>query len=83
MKMIVDAKKLKRLIDKEFNGSTPKAAKAFGVEYSHLYRVVNGAKNGGSKVLGGLMSYCTGKNLNFNDYVFLTKPLSINKTKTG
>ncbi|NPV27090.1 MAG: hypothetical protein HPY81_06500 [Firmicutes bacterium] len=81
MKMKVNVDALRELIKQKFNQSVPQAAEAFGIDYSYLFRVLSGEKDGGPKLFGGLFNYCNNNNLNFNDYIFLNQPLNNGKTK--
>ncbi|MGI6649596.1 MAG: XRE family transcriptional regulator [Bacillota bacterium] len=61
MKMKINVDTLRELIRTEFNNSAPLAAKTLGIDYSHLYRILKGEKDGGAKILGGLFFYCKKK----------------------
>lgn len=66
----------------EKNGwSIPFLADELGIDYTYLFRILKGEKNGGSKVFSGLYQLCNKENLNIEDYIFLDKPLSVNNGK--
>lgn len=69
--------------DKEW--SIPELANRLGLDYSYFFRILNGERSGGGKLFGGLYRLCKEENLNVDDYIFLTKPLSANNglRKTG
>ncbi|HBX22622.1 MAG TPA: hypothetical protein DEF34_03140 [Desulfotomaculum sp.] len=71
-------------LSKEMNWSIPELAKKIGVDYSHLFRVLNKDKGAGVKLLSGVYNLCLEYGLDVNKYIFLNKPLSannVNRTK--
>jgi len=52
--------------------STPELAKRLGIDYSYLFRIINGEKKGGGKLFAGLYRLCREENLDFNNYIFFS-----------
>jgi transcriptional regulator with XRE-family HTH domain len=52
--------------------SIPELAKRLGIDYSYLFRVINGEKKGGGKLFAGLYRLCREENLDFNNYIFFS-----------
>lgn len=78
VRLEVKVEALKRLASSK-GWSVPELARRLGVEYSYLFRVLNGEKGrGGGKLFVGLYRLCGEENLNFEDFVFLPAPLSTN-----
>lgn len=63
--------------------STPVLAEKVGVEYSYLFRILNGKKNGGAKLFVGLFKLCKQENLKVEDYIFLNESLSTDNIETA
>lgn len=81
--MKINTEALKSLAG-EKGWSVPELAARLDVEYSYLYRVIHGEKNGGSKLFGGVYNLCKNENLDVEDYIFFNEPLSANnKTSTA
>ena len=75
-------------LSKEMNWSIPKLAEKIGVDYSHLFRVLNKDKGVGIKLVSGVYKLCLEHGLDANKYIILNKPLSTNndsetKKRTG
>ncbi len=58
--------------------SIPELANQLSINYSYLYRVLNGEKSGGAKLFIGMLFLCRQENLNIDDYIFLNRSLSAN-----
>ncbi len=63
--------------------STPELARRLGIEYSYLFRVLNGQKGGGSKLFTGIYQLCAEEQLDFKAFVFLPSPLSANNDQAA
>jgi predicted transcriptional regulator len=53
------------------NWSIPELAKRLGINYSYLYRVIRGEKQGGAKLWSGIYVLCKQEGLSIEDYVFM------------
>ncbi len=73
--MQVNIKALLSLAD-EKGWSTPELARRLGINYSYLYRIIRGSKNGGLKVIYCLYKMCSQEGLNFNEFIILPATLS-------
>ncbi len=62
-------------------GNYREFARQLGVDVAQLHRVMNTDSNAGPKFLGKFMIYCNHHQINFNDYIFLDKPLHANNKK--
>ena len=72
-----------RKLAKQRDWSIPDLAKMLDLDYSYLSRVMNNEKNGGTKVFAGIYALCKQEGLDVDDYIFLAKPLSVDKSKTS
>ncbi|MBQ3413964.1 MAG: hypothetical protein IJH39_01150 [Clostridia bacterium] len=69
--MILNMKSLLRLLKEVFNNNQTEMAKAFGVERSHLNKVLrSNGKGAGATMCGAIIKYCNRNNLNVDDYIF-------------
>ncbi|MCL6561212.1 MAG: helix-turn-helix transcriptional regulator [Firmicutes bacterium] len=68
--MEVDIVALKALAD-EKGWSIPELARRLNINYSYLFRILNGEKKGGFKLVTGLYKLCLNEGLNFNTFIFL------------
>ena len=73
---------LQHLMDERFNSSYTKLSKAIGVDVAHVYRVLVKNNTPGLKFFNWLMKWCTDNQLDYREYIFLPKPLTISKSKT-
>ncbi len=82
----MDLKKsaLQQLLEEWFNSSYTKLSRAIGVDVAHVYRVLVKNNTPGLKFFNGLMKWCTDNGLDYREYIFLPKPLTVvsNKTET-
>ncbi|HBQ25496.1 MAG TPA: hypothetical protein DD791_03795 [Syntrophomonas sp.] len=53
------------------NWSIPELAKRLGVNYSYLYRIIQGEKQGGAKLWSGIYSLCKQEGLSIEDYIHM------------
>ncbi|NLX02920.1 MAG: helix-turn-helix transcriptional regulator [Syntrophomonadaceae bacterium] len=53
------------------NWSIPELAKRLGINYSYLYRIIRGEKQGGAKLWSGIYVLCKQEGLSIEDYVFM------------
>lgn len=58
------------------NWSIPELAKKLGVDYSHLFRVLNKEKGAGVKLFSGVYNLCREEGLDADEYIFLSSALS-------
>lgn len=63
------------------NWSIPELAKRLGVNYSHLFRVLNKEKGAGVKLFTGVYNLCQEEGLDAKQYIFLSEPLSADNGK--
>jgi hypothetical protein len=77
----INIKSFKKLIKAKFKNNLHECARALKVNPSTVWRVVNENSNAGTKFLGNLIEYCNSNDLNFNDYIFLNKPLRATNSK--
>lgn len=68
-----------KLFDENFNASYAEASRQLGVASAQIYRIINNKTNSntGAKFFGKLITYCDTHKLNFRNYIFLPKPLTI------
>lgn len=71
--MLVRVEKLREL-QEEKKWTLPEMAEKMALEYSFLYRVMQGQRNPGGKFLSGLMLLCMDEGLKFEQYVEFPKP---------
>ncbi|MCX7923976.1 MAG: hypothetical protein N3B21_18475 [Clostridia bacterium] len=69
--MKLNITKLVQLMDKYCNGNYAYFARELGVDTSHLHRFINNGVGGGKKMVGGIIKFCQGKGLDFNEYIDL------------
>ena len=72
---------LKYLMDERFNKSYTRLARAIGVDAAHVYRVLIKNYTPGIKFFNGIMKWCTDNQLDYREYIFLPKPLTIVNSK--
>lgn len=53
------------------NWTIPELARRLGVEYSYLFRIMRGEKQGGAKLWSGIYSLCKQEGLVIEDYLFM------------
>lgn len=69
--MIINIKALLQLLKRDFNGNQSEMARVFGVERSHLNKVLrSNGKGAGTIICGAIIKYCKKNNLNVEDYIF-------------
>jgi transcriptional regulator with XRE-family HTH domain len=66
--MKVNITALKQLAENK-SWSIPDLAKHLGVNYSYLFRILRGEKNGGSKLFSGIYHLCLKEGLSMDDYL--------------
>ncbi|MBW9174014.1 hypothetical protein K2F43_22955 [Clostridium estertheticum] len=72
---------LKNLMDERFNSSYTKLSRAIGVDVAHVYRVLAKNNTPGIKFFNGMIKWCTDNQLDYREYIFLPKQLTVvNKT---
>ena len=70
-KMIINMKALLKLLKDVFKDNQSEMAKTFGVERSHLNKVLrSNGKGAGATICGAIIKYCNRNNLNVDDYIF-------------
>jgi hypothetical protein len=85
--MFVDKAKLKELMIKETadqkhpKGNYHEFARRLGVNVAQLYRTINSDSIAGPVFLGRLKLFCQKRGLNFDDFIFLERPLHIDNGK--
>jgi transcriptional regulator with XRE-family HTH domain len=72
----VNTEALKNLSDAK-GWSIPALAVKLGIDYSYLFRVINGQKSAGTKLFSGIYRLCKQENLSIDDYIFLEQTLSV------
>lgn len=76
--MEIQIDKLLELIEEKFNNNQTLFAQTIGIERTHLNKVLrNNGKGAGALFCGALIKYCNENNLNYEEYIFLTK--NVNK----
>lgn len=82
--MYLNKDKLFDLMNKECEGNYNAFAREIGVNVAHLHRFINNAESvAGPKLLGAVAKYCEKHGLDYRDYIFLDKPLTVcNKTES-
>ena len=55
------------------NWSLPELARRLGVEYSYLFRIIRGEKNGGAKLWTGIYRLCKDEDLSVEEYIFMSE----------
>ncbi|MBU3217324.1 hypothetical protein LL033_00925 [Clostridium estertheticum] len=68
---------LKNLMDERFNSSYTKLSRAIGVDVAHVYRVLAKDNTPGIKFFNGIIKWCTDNQLDYREYIFLLKPLTV------
>ncbi|MCB2357320.1 hypothetical protein [Clostridium estertheticum] len=68
---------LKNLMDERFNSSYTKLSRAIGVDVAHVYRVLAKDNTPGIKFFNGIIKWCTDNQLDYREYIFLPKPLTL------
>lgn len=69
--MIINMKALLKLLKDVFNNNQSEMARTFGVERSHLNKVLrSNGKSAGTTICGAIIKYCNQNNLNTEDYIF-------------
>jgi len=53
------------------NWSIPELANRLGIDYSYLYRIMQGEKQGGGKLWSGIYVLCKKEGLPMEDYIFI------------
>lgn len=66
--MNIQVEKLKKLMEHR-EWSLPQLAAKMALDYSFLYRVMQGQRNPGGKFFSGLMLLCMEEDLDFEQYV--------------
>ncbi len=57
-------------LGKTRNWTLPELARRLGIDYSYLYRIVRGEKNGGAKLWSGIYHLCKEEGLPLEKYIF-------------
>ena len=71
--MIINMKALLKLLKEVFDNNQTEMAKAFGVERSHLNKVLRcNGKGAGATMCGAIIKYCNRNDLNVDDYIFFS-----------
>jgi len=71
--MIVNMKALLRLLEENFKGNQSEMARVFGVQRTHLNKVLrSNGKGAGTTICGAIIKYCNKNNLDVNDYIFFS-----------
>ncbi|MBU3157650.1 hypothetical protein [Clostridium estertheticum] len=73
---------LKNLMDERFNSSYTKLSRAIGVDVAHVYRVLAKNNTPGIKFFNGIIKWCTDNQLDYREYIFLPKPLTVVNKKS-
>ncbi|WFD11980.1 hypothetical protein [Tepidibacter hydrothermalis] len=76
-----NVKKLKQLVDNNFNGNKSAFANEIGVDRGQVSKILKDGTCAGSQFYGGLFVYCEKEKLNFKEFIFLPNNVKkINKT---
>lgn len=71
--MIINMKNLLKLLKDVFDNNQTEMARTFGVERSHLNKVLrSNGKGAGATMCGAIIKYCNRNNLNVDDYIFFS-----------
>ncbi len=70
--MEINLEEFKELI-RQKGWSLVDLAQKMNIEYSFLYRVINGQRNPGKRFFSGLMLLCVNEGLDFEKYVLFPK----------
>lgn len=68
MKVILSA--LQQLAEAK-DWTIPELARRLGIDYSYLFRVMRGEKNGGAKLWTGIYRLCKEEGLSVDDYIYM------------
>ncbi|MEN6326228.1 MAG: helix-turn-helix transcriptional regulator [Syntrophomonas sp.] len=52
------------------NWTRPELARRLGIDYSYLYRIARGEKDGGAKLWTGIYNLCKEEGLPLEEYIF-------------
>jgi transcriptional regulator with XRE-family HTH domain len=63
------------------NWTLPELARRLGVNYSYLFRIMRGDKNGGAKLWSGIYCMCKEEGLSVEDYLFMDDEIAPITTK--
>jgi hypothetical protein len=74
--LFINKEKVRELMNREADGNYTEFSRQLDIEVAQLHRVLNTKSNAGPKMLGKLALYCERNNYDFNDYIFLNKPLT-------
>lgn len=69
--MIINMKALLRLLKEKFGDNQSEMARVFGVQRTHLNKVLrSNGKGAGTTICGAIIKYCKKNDLDVNDYIF-------------
>ncbi len=61
---------------KNKNITQRKLAQKLNIDPSYFWRIMRGEKDGGGKVISGIVNLCLQEGLEITDYIFFDEPLS-------
>lgn len=73
--MFLKKEKIKEMMRDKAEGNYHEFARQLNLDVAQVHRVLNTNANAGPKFLGQLMRFCQENGLNFQQYIFLDKPL--------
>ncbi|SFH22183.1 hypothetical protein SAMN05660649_04318 [Desulfotomaculum arcticum] len=75
--MFLNKEKVKKLMSIHAEGNYHEFARQLEVDVAQLHRVLNTKSVAGPKFLGRFMKFCKKNGLDYNEYIFLDKPLHV------
>lgn len=76
--MYLNKTKVFQLMNEKCDGNYNAFARELGVNVAHLHRFLNiEGSEAGPKLLGAVAKYCEKHGLDYREYIFLDKPLTI------
>lgn len=76
--MYLNKEKLVNLMVEKCDGNYNAFARELEVNVAHLHRFINTKESvAGPKLLGAVARYCEKLGLDYRDYIFLSKPLTV------
>lgn len=76
--MYLNKEKISQLMNEKCDGNYNAFSRELGVNVAHLYRFLNTAESeAGPKLLGAVAKYCERRGLDYREYIFLDKPLTV------
>ena len=69
MAMDLDINKVHNLISADFNGNISNFCRELNLDYSGVWKVLNGKSTGSTKFIPALFQYCKQRNVEFDKFV--------------